>query len=151
MSLIVQQYHQIPKFLRAFHIAKYSIVSYGCTMTDTGPEITSPQGNIRRTEKEKRTYLLLVSTDKMWKLSQSPTPSPSLSFIGQNGVTCAFMNHHWPRERITMIALKYSGFTLPIQWDWGGDQHSLKLMTAEYLNKTRIWFIRREIVSQVSS
>lgn len=52
-----------------------------------------------------------------------------------------FLTGHWQGSRIIMAGLKYSGFTLPIQWGWGGNQHSLKLMTTEYLDKTRIWLI----------
>lgn len=65
VPLIVQQYHQIPKLSRAFHIARCSVVSYGCTMTDTGPKITAPQSNIQRPEQEKRTYFFPVSIYKI--------------------------------------------------------------------------------------
>lgn len=80
---------------------------------------------------------------KIRKLSRSPTPQ-------------AFL--HWPEwghmpmyepitgqeSIITMIGLKYSGFTLPIQWGWEGSQHSFKFMTTECLNNNRIGLMSKK-------
>ena len=124
---VAQQYHQRPKFFFAFHTVKYNIDLHGCKMADTAPNITSPQSNIQRPEQEKNIVLPCVY---LWDEKTFTEPCCPQTFLHSPG--WCHMPIYEPvaghGSRISMNGLKYSGFTLPIQWGGGEGLYSLKVM-----------------------
>ena len=144
---VTQQYYQRPKFFFAFHTVKYNIDLPGCKMADTAPNIASSQSNIQRPEQEKKHCSSLCLFMRWENFHRALLPPDFLSFA-------RMMSHAhlwtscWPWKQNSMNGLKYSGFTLPIQWGGGEGLYSLKVMATGYPTKPEIdWWIKKRKVA----
>lgn len=113
---------------------------------DWQPQMSHRCEAMSKGQSEKRGHASSLRPLLRWGDFQSP--APRLSFTGQKGVTCPFMNQSLAKE----AELSWSAWNTqdsppvptPIQWDWGEGQHSLKLRNTRYLNKSRIWWMSKK-------
>ena len=154
---VAQQYYQRPKFCFASHTVKYNIdlllhlhwsslifIARWLTQLQT---LHPPKAISKDQSKKKNIVLPCVY---LWDEKTFTEPCCPQTFLHSPG--WCHMPIYEPvaghGSRITMNGLKYSGFTLPVQWGGGEGLYSLKVMATGYPTKPEIdWWIKKRKVA----